>query len=939
MTALLSPRPLQQALLQALHRQQTILTPNRRLSRNILDNHAHRQRQQGIQAWHTPAVFSLEGWARQLWQQLQDSNHPLGRALLLEPRQELQLWKQCLEQDPETQQWLQPAGAARHAQQALKTLQLWHQQPRSEQLQPFVDDGFIFGRWHDSFRARCKEPNAITFCDAVERLIDAFQQGVLTKQPHVCLTGFQDIAPLYKSLLAAAFVQQQQLQSETSPGHCQRLGCDSVEQEIQLAGQWTRQILQQFPGASIAIVDPQLSARHSLHDRIFRQTLEPSRLFADAAVDAPLFNMSIGTPLADCPVIDSAFVLLGLANRPLSLDELPALFYSPFIAGLEQELEARIELERRLRRLGLDALSLTQILQQLARMNTRQSDPTLQSPQQSPEQGSPCCPVLENALQRLQKMQRLPKRALNAWGPWFVATLTQLGWPGQRQPSSLEYQQIKQWYALLAGLARFDCILDDLSFSDALKLLRTESQSTVFQAQTPDSAVQILGPLEAAGLRFSHLWVMGLNDESWPAPPDLNPLLPAAYQQAMQMPHACAERELNFARQLTQLFAASAEQVVFSYPLRRNDQILRPSALICDHPAVTPEQLLLSPEQRFSEQKQTPHLSRLQTDAPLERIDTARAPCISNEERDQLGGGSAILTNQALCPFSAFAIHRLGAKPLERSQTGLSHADRGNLLHAVLERIWQQLHSQQDLLQTEPADLQRLIDSAIEQAMMPFRKQAPDWMGQRFWQLEQRRLHRLTERWLEEERARPAFSVVAVEKALNTELLGVPLRLRIDRVDRLQDGSELLIDYKSGTPTVADWFGERPRQPQLPLYSLATHHPVSALAFGQINAAEVTFKGICANTSPAPGIAPLTQLRNPPCADWEQMTGLWQQTLERLMTDFIAGEASVAPLDPNVYQYSQLQPLNRYYELERLNPTTTLNTSPEMAPATEPSHD
>ncbi|MFT5722030.1 MAG: ATP-dependent helicase/nuclease subunit B [Motiliproteus sp.] len=953
-----SPQPLQQALL----RQQTILTPNRRLSRHILDSHSVQQRQQGIQAWHTPAVFSLEGWGRQLWQQLQDSNHPLGRALLLDSRQELQLWKQCLMQDPDTQHWLQPVGAARHAQQALKTLQLWRQHPQSEQLQPLVTDEWVFERWHNRFRERCLELQAITFCDAIERLITAFEQGALTPEPQVWLVEFQDIAPLYQSLLAVAFeqqqaVQQQELQGTEAPGHCQRLACDTNEHEIQCAGQWARQILQRVPGASIAIVDPQLSARRSLHERIYRQILEPAPLFSNAAIDAPLFNMSIGTPLADCPVIDSALMLLSLINRPLLLDELPALLYNPFLAGLEPELEQRIELEQRLRRLGLAELSLTQIMQQLARLrsaNHRAQDPQAGSEQgskQGSEQGSeqrdepPCCPILEQALQLLHGARHLPKRTLSEWSPWMHSILTRISWPGQRSASSLEYQQLKHWYELLAGLTRFDPLLESLSFSDALKLLRTESQSTIFQPQTPDSALQILGPLEAAGLRFTHLWVMGLNDESWPTPPDLNPLLPAAYQQQMQMPHASAERELSFARQLTQLFAASATQVVFSHPRRIDDQHLRPSALICGYSAVTLDALQLSPKHRFCEQQQAPHPAQLQTGAPRELIDTAQAPGIDARELELLRGGSSILTNQALCPFSAFAIHRLGAKPLERAQTGLSQADRGNLIHAVLEHIWQQLHSQSQLLATEPQALQQLIIAAITKAITPFIKRVPSWMGSRFWGLEQQRLQALVERWLALERERPEFRVVGVEKTLNTEFEGMPLRLRIDRIDRLNDGSEMLIDYKSGTPQVADWFGERPRQPQLPLYSLVTRHRVSALAFGQINAREVTFKGVSANDIPALGITPLAQVRTAAGADWEQLLELWQQSLGELMSEFIAGEVRVDPLDPKAYQYSQLQPLNRYYELERLGtyqdsqPDLNSDINPELDIKKVPSHD
>jgi probable DNA repair protein len=369
------------------------------------------------------------------------------------------------------------------------------------------------------------------------------------------------------------------------------------------------------------------------------------------------------------------------------------------------------------------------------------------------------------------------------------------------------------------------------------------------------------------------------------------------------------------------MFSRSADHVVFSYPLRQDDQRLRPSALIDSYPEVTPAELALTATVQFSPVDRLAHPNQQQQQAPLEMIDTAKAPPISAAEQQHLRGGSAILTNQSLCPFSAFAIHRLGARPLDRAQTGLSHADRGNLLHHVLEQIWRQLGSQQQLLELPADALTQLLNHAVGTAIEPFRRRVPRWMGQRFWQLEQRRLTVLTERWLELERQRPAFKVAAVEKSLNTDLLGMPMRLRIDRVDRLDDGSELLIDYKTGSPSVTDWFSDRPRQPQLPLYSYATRNPVSALAFGQVNAGEVAFKGITcelSGSSPASGIKPLSGYRNAPCQQWQQQTELWRQTLERLMRDFISGEVRVSPLDLNVYQYSQLQPLNRYYDMDRL---------------------
>ena len=144
--------------------------------------------------------------------------------------------------------------------------------------------------------------------------------------------------------------------------------------------------------------------------------------------------------------------------------------------------------------------------------------------------GEPLPDLLQLLLTTKPPSRMLPSR----WAHWIHSQLIKLGWLGPRKPSSLEYQQITQWYQLLAKLGRFDLILDEISFSAFIKLLRSETQQAIFQPQIPDSAVQILGPLEAAGLPFTHLWLMGLTDDRWPASPKPNPLLPAAFQQQMQ---------------------------------------------------------------------------------------------------------------------------------------------------------------------------------------------------------------------------------------------------------------------------------------------------------------------------------------------------------------------------------------------------------------------
>ena len=58
-----------------------------------------------------------------------------------------------------------------------------------------------------------------------------------------------------------------------------------------------------------------------------------------------------------------------------------------------------------------------------------------------------------------------------------------------------------------------DTILAQTGYKAAISRLRRMSAETLFQSETPEVPIQILGVLEAAGMNFDHLWVMGLSEE------------------------------------------------------------------------------------------------------------------------------------------------------------------------------------------------------------------------------------------------------------------------------------------------------------------------------------------------------------------------------------------------------------------------------------------
>jgi RecB family exonuclease len=161
--------------------------------------------------------------------------------------------------------------------------------------------------------------------------------------------------------------------------------------------------------------------------------------------------------------------------------------------------------------------------------------------------------------------------------------------------------------------------------------------------------------------------------------------------------------------------------------------------------------------------------------------------------------------------------------------------------------------------------------------------------------------------WLEIERQRAPFTVVEFESERYAEAGGVRCKVRVDRVDRLDDGREVIIDYKTGRPAKSAWDGDRPDEPQLPLYAVSHSAPVAAVLFGQVKVGEAAFKGYAAQDDLVPGAT----LR-----DLETEFAEWRTVLDKLGADFRAGDARVDPKDANACRRCSLLALCRFTEVE-----------------------
>jgi RecB family exonuclease len=277
-------------------------------------------------------------------------------------------------------------------------------------------------------------------------------------------------------------------------------------------------------------------------------------------------------------------------------------------------------------------------------------------------------------------------------------------------------------------------------------------------------------------------------------------------------------------------------------------------------------------------------------------------------------GGTRLLELQSACPFRAAVELRLGGRELEDPVAGIAPTERGTLAHDVLEAFWNEVHDQATLAAMPDTVRAELVRRLTAQALAPMRAVADD-VRQRLLDLEQRWLEARVLDFIALDLARTPFAVVQTEAECYVDVGGVQVRVQLDRVDRLADGSLAVIDYKTGANArPSSWMGERPESPQLPLYvRVVGQDEVSAVAFGVVRKGATAYTGIARDGANFPQLKAFDATKAPfkDYADWHALMREWQRRLDALAREHAAGDASLAPNPGKACVYCHLAGLCR----------------------------
>ena len=290
--------------------------------------------------------------------------------------------------------------------------------------------------------------------------------------------------------------------------------------------------------------------------------------------------------------------------------------------------------------------------------------------------------------------------------------------------------------------------------------------------------LHIWGPLEAR-LQHADLMILGgLNEGSWPGIPAPDPFLPPAIRRALGLPGLARRTGMqahDFAAALSapELLltraarAGGAPQVASRFWQR----MAAVAGGLPDADGLIPTgAALLEAARGLMRPRREVRISQPQPSPPRgERPDGLSVTEVAMLKAD---------------PFSFYAKRMLGLRPLDPRDAEPTGGERGQAVHAILERHFS----------GEPTPLEQIIDEELTKL-----GDRPEIMA--LWRPRVARMADFAIAAADDPDWKPARN----EAGGKIDVLGVTLEGRADRVDRSRDGTLRIVDYKTGQlPAVGD---------------------------------------------------------------------------------------------------------------------------------------
>ena len=663
-----------------------------------------------------------------------------------------------------------------------------------------------FFHWRSAMQEAMDELDAMSAEQLPAALSAALPEGLLQLPARLVLSPLLHLTPA-----THAFVEQCRAQGvqcfqldDTLPDAVPSLyGATQLEQECDAIANWLAGQLSQQPEANLAVLVADMNNYRAPLERALQRRVFPQSLYVEGEAQEAPWAFEGSESLYAYPLIRAAWDVISLRQGALPLEQLSRVLRSRFVADWPAMRQPRAQYDRFCR----DRLAV----------QCQLGDMLALAPYFGEDAGVDVLQALHSHISA-QPSRQLP----SAWVRSFDQMLLAAGWPNADSDDPVVADCRRGFSQAMDVFRALDRQLGEVAHSDALHWLQHILTTKRFAVSRRSPArIRVLQYEEALGLHFDGAWIAGLDDAALPRRAEPSPFLPLHLQRQAQVdgcePGLCLQRD----RALLAEILRSAPVLMCSYA--------------GEDPSGTPRApCSLLPAMAAAEMADGELPVRCQGQLTHPQSDAVRP--VAPEQRARLRGGSGLFKEYAQSPFLAFLKYRLRLKEFPRPAEGLDHRLQGILVHDSLEKVWQRLGGKAALDALDFAGIERLVAQCVDEALQGSEIN-PQRFGESLMQLEKTRVVALISHWLEyKEKARlQDFEVVALETAMDTQLMGIPLKLRIDRIDRIGD-KRLVIDYKTGSIDGKALNSDSLTEPQLPIYALAASEdsPVDGVMLAQL---------------------------------------------------------------------------------------------------------
>lgn len=810
-----------------------LVTPNARLAKFFKEKLSALQEKE---VWPSPNIFPLQSWMEILWNKHCTMTASTSTKLLSDV-QDSYIWQNIVKKHSSS--LFSPSEFSKKVQQAWQYCIAWKVEIFSDQFEANNEIKFFKKLVKEYMNER---GHRITKIELIPNIIALIKQSKLTINKEIIFLSFDDLTPVQKELINALNDYTQSTitfyDEPAQSSGAQLFHAQTPQQELDTVINW---IAKYKTTHKIGVVIPDIQSRRQQIELKLLEHFRPNE-----------FNISMGRPLLEYPLIQSAITLLSLNEEIMPLNTLHFLCYSSHIGGFSKEKHLRHNLYLKTASSTEKVLFVSSIINKI--------DPS-----------SRFHKSLLNYFHLLGKQKKL---ILAEWQNIFILGLDLFGFPGDNTLNSQEYQLHIKLMQALKELTTIDIKKSKYTRIEAIQIFSWHLSKIIYQPKAAEVNIHIMGFLESLGLHFDKLWVMGMDEKQIPQATSPSPFIPLDIQKQKQMPHACEEREFNLAKKHITRLIQSSSQTIFSYVKESDGAILSPSC--------------------FLETLQAYQPVNIKNEEPL-FLQTYKQEYIFPPVSKNLNtGGTSLLREQANCPFRAFAKFRLKINEPRETVDGLDNLDKGILIHNIFEQLWGEIKTHEKLITLYKSDqLNKIIEAVVNSALTNLEKRKPYTFNKLYKVLELSRIKKIINNYLKLEMARPPFEVIATEQESSFKIGKLSINIRLDRIDRLENGDWITIDYKTGSPSLSAWFDERGSEPQLPIYALA-EKKIKALMYAQLKQREIKNKGISQDQIDVEGVYPIEKKYK---LTWSEQLDKWQLILENLSKEIEVGQ--IMPIENN----------------------------------------